>query len=153
MSYEVDDSMTSLKKMEKRVKKINEIAGEKDFVLYDPNHHAPKHLGGTHIRFDMDFNKAAMSCIFEGADCAVEGSHTRRVKWALSWIKRTKDPIKKLKRAGRYLRRRLSKLNSKYVRRVFDYIGEKNISMKAHLEGSQLNIDGAILSERLADAI
>ncbi len=64
--------------MAKRVNRINVWAGKEDFVLYDPYQHVIKHLGETHIRLNMEFNKEGMACIFESVGCAPKIPSKRR---------------------------------------------------------------------------
>jgi hypothetical protein len=139
LEYEVIDDETSFKEMNKRVKKINDLLGLKNFLQYTPKFHGFKNLGSTYINLRLDVKERGVDCLLRKMHCVAKGPKAYRVDRKLKKVRKIKDPIKQVSRLASWLRNSLAKTEK--MERVAHFLGSDKFRSELWIEGEVLNRD------------
>jgi hypothetical protein len=139
MEFEVLDETTNFKEMEKRVKYVNDMVGDKRFFQYTPSFHGKNHLGQTYMNLRFDLKESAVNCIFDKIKCLAKGPKAYKIGKKFNRIRKIKNPIRRLEKLGPWLRNRM--LKPANFKDVVKFIGGENTKLDLWIEGDTLNRD------------
>ncbi len=146
--YEVKDELTKYKEINKRLEKVNQIVGDKNFVTYTPELYTTNHVGSTYLNLSLTFGDDGLLCIFEKIGCKGEGEKAKKINRMLSRIERRDDPVKKMIRFGKILKKMMI-IEERFVD-LKDFIGGEKISAEFWLKGESVSDEGLIHIKRAA---